>query len=178
METEGKLNGEPILAPITDFVIKNIDDYKKLDPKESFLRDDAFRQELVNAMGKTEKFQTGRYEQCSYYVAYLDVRLDDQPVCFAIKLLHNELQDKFDELIDQYEALENYCPNITLPTIFLSAKVAGRAERKMSIQKDINNGLTLQDYVDSLNEKGKKVPVSIKKQAQELLNGANELLER
>lgn len=122
-------NGEPVMAPITEFVIENIDDYSKLNPELSFMREEVFRNELKEAFNNASSFESSPEERvaCTYYVVHLSPKINGKPVDFVVKVLHQELSGQFEMLQEEYEALSHYCPNVTMPTIFFNRQNGRRA---------------------------------------------------
>lgn len=53
--------------------------------------------------------------------------------------------------------------------------MAGGPDRQMSIQRKIENGVTLADYKQSLEAKGEKIPERIKRGVQEFVDGMREM---
>lgn len=168
---------EPALLPVTDFAMdKGIGSFDDLNDSRFYMRDSKFIDALKRALENSTSFESGRKEACNYYVVHLDVRIDNKPVGFVVKVLHRDLEERFEEIEEQYEILQVYCPHITLPTLFVRSTVAGSVSRLLSIQKEITDGVTITEYVKMLKETGEKVPERVIAELRELLAGMRKLL--
>lgn len=165
--------------PVSDYVFKNIDDYSRLLPKPEYdgkvgeyFSIDEFRHILGELLSKVKEIKSEEMVECDYYKVYKKVELDGEPVGFVLKIFKLESNEAFSKVIDEQETIEQYCPNVVLPTTFLQTELNGQM-RKISIQREID-GITIGEYI---KQNGQLTP-ELREQIQEMVDGITKLADK
>ena len=166
---------EPPLLPVTDFVVENVENYQDLNPDAELLRNQAFLDQLKKALENAGKFESGKIIHAGYYEVHLGVKIDGKPVGFVIKIPTKKEVPQAGA-VEQYEIFREYCPTITLPTIFLNVSFEGGQTELISLQREITDGLNIENYLSQLFD-DEEMSAAVRAGAYELVDGLERLYE-